>query len=79
MDRRTLLLALAGLSLAAALPAAAQGVDVSAINSYLLGMRAARGRFRQTNPNGSTQAGSGGGGPPGEVPVSGRRCPGRRC
>lgn len=58
MDRRQLLLALAGLPLAAALPAAAQGVDVSAINRYLVGLRSAQGQFRQTNPNGSTQPGT---------------------
>ncbi len=59
MDRRALLLALAGLPLAAAaLPAAAQGVNVSAINTYLTGLRSAQGRFRQTNPNGSTQPGT---------------------
>lgn len=58
MDRRSLLLAFASLPLAAAYPASAQGTNVAPINTYLLGMRAARGRFRQTNPNGSTQTGS---------------------
>jgi outer membrane lipoprotein-sorting protein len=58
MDRRTLLLALAALPLAAALPAAAQSVNVGAINSYLQGMRTAQGRFTQTNPNRSTQTGT---------------------
>ena len=56
MDRRTLLLAVAALPLLAA-PAAAQ-VDVSPINRYLQSLRTAKGRFRQTNPNGSTQAGT---------------------
>lgn len=58
MDRRALLLALAALPLAAALPARAQGVDVSAINTYLTGLRSARGQFRQTNPGGGQQAGT---------------------
>jgi outer membrane lipoprotein-sorting protein len=57
MNRRTALLALAALPLAAALPAAAQSVDVGAINRYLLGLRSAEGTFRQTNPNGSVQTG----------------------
>jgi outer membrane lipoprotein-sorting protein len=56
MDRRTLILALAALPVAA-LPAAAQ-VNVSPINGYLQSLRSARGRFRQTNPNGSVQTGS---------------------
>jgi outer membrane lipoprotein-sorting protein len=56
MDRRTLLLVLAALPFAAR-PAAAQAVNVSAINAYLVGMRSAEGRFRQTNPNGSSQTG----------------------
>lgn len=56
MDRRTLLLGLAALPLA--LPAFAQGVNVSAINSYLQGLRSAQGRFTQTNPNRSVQTGS---------------------
>lgn len=56
MDRRTLLTGLAGLAL---LPraAAAQGIDATAINAYLVGLRSASGGFRQTNPNGSTQTG----------------------
>jgi outer membrane lipoprotein-sorting protein len=58
MNRRTLLLALAGLPLATALPASAQGVNVSAINTYLMGLRSATGQFRQTNPNGSVQPGT---------------------
>lgn len=57
MDRRRLLLALAALPLATALPAAAQ-VDVTPINRYLEALRSAKGRFRQTNPNGSTQTGT---------------------
>ena len=57
MNRRALLALLAALPLAAGLPARAAGVNVSAINSYLLGLRSAQGRFRQTNPNGSTQTG----------------------
>jgi outer membrane lipoprotein-sorting protein len=56
MNRRTLILALAALPLIA-LPAAAQ-VDVGPIDRYLQAMRSARGRFRQTNPNGSTQTGT---------------------
>jgi outer membrane lipoprotein-sorting protein len=56
MQRRALLLALALLPLAG-LPAAAQ-VDASAIERYLRSLRSARGRFRQTNPNGSTQTGT---------------------
>ncbi len=58
MDRRALLLALAAAPLAAALPARAQGVNVSAINTYLTGLRSAQGQFRQTNPNGSRQGGT---------------------
>ena len=57
MDRRTLLLAVPALALAAALPAAAQSVNVTAINSYLTALRSATGTFRQTNPNGSVQTG----------------------
>lgn len=57
MDRRTLLLAVPALALAAALPAAAQSVNVTAINSYLTALRSAEGTFRQTNPNGSVQSG----------------------
>jgi outer membrane lipoprotein-sorting protein len=56
MDRRTLLLALAALPLA--LPASAQGVNVSAINGYLTSLRSAQGRFTQTNPDRSTQTGT---------------------
>ena len=55
MNRRTLILALAALSFARA--AAAQGVNVSAINGYLQNLRSAQGRFRQTNPNRSVQTG----------------------
>ena len=58
MDRRTLLLGLAALPLALAPQARAQGIDVSPINSYLLAFRTAQGRFRQVNPNRSTQDGS---------------------
>jgi len=57
MDRRTLLLFVPGLLLAAALPAGATPVNVTAINGYLTGLRSARGSFRQTNPNGSVQTG----------------------
>jgi outer membrane lipoprotein-sorting protein len=57
MNRRSLILALAALPLASALPAAAQGVDVGAINRYLQALRSAEGSFRQTNPNGSVQTG----------------------
>lgn len=56
MNRRTLLAALAALP-ALAGAASAQGVDVSAIETYLRGLRSAEGAFRQTNPNGSTQTG----------------------
>ncbi|MFO1104535.1 MAG: outer-membrane lipoprotein carrier protein LolA [Amaricoccus sp.] len=58
MNRRTLLVALAALPVLAALPAAAAGVDVTAINAYLVGMKSAQGRFRQVNPNGSSQTGT---------------------
>jgi len=57
MRRRSFLWGLAGLPVALARPAAAQGVDVTAINNYLRGLRSATGRFRQTNPNGSVQTG----------------------
>ncbi len=57
MNRRSLLLAVPALALAAALPALAQSVNVSAINTYLTALRSAQGTFRQTNPNGSTQTG----------------------
>jgi outer membrane lipoprotein-sorting protein len=57
MNRRSLLLAVPALALANALPAAAQSVNVSAINSYLTALRSAGGTFRQTNPNGSVQTG----------------------
>ena len=57
MNRRSLLLAVPALALAAALPAAAQSVNVTAINAYLTALRSAQGTFRQTNPNGSVQAG----------------------
>ncbi len=56
MHRRTLLLALAALP-ALAGPASAQGVDVSAVETYLRALRSAEGAFRQTNPNGSVQTG----------------------
>ncbi|WP_299131953.1 outer membrane lipoprotein carrier protein LolA [uncultured Amaricoccus sp.] len=56
MNRRALLLALTALPFAA--PAFAQAVDVSAINAYLVALRNAQGRFRQTNPNGSVQTGA---------------------
>jgi outer membrane lipoprotein-sorting protein len=58
MDRRSLLLALAALPVVRALPAAATPVDVAPIESYLGKLRSAQGRFRQTNPNGSTQTGA---------------------
>ena len=57
MNRRSLLLAVPALALAAALPAAAQSVNVTAINNYLTALRSAQGTFRQTNPNGSVQTG----------------------
>jgi outer membrane lipoprotein-sorting protein len=57
MNRRALILALAALPLLPTPPAAAQGVNVSAIDRYLQGLRSATGSFRQTNPNGSTQTG----------------------
>src|SRR6185436_19547556 len=57
MNRRSLLLAVPALALAAALPAAAQSVNVTAINAYLTALRSAQGTFRQTNPNGSVQTG----------------------
>ena len=57
MDRRTLLRALAALPVLAALPATAATVNVSPIEAYLVGLQSAQGRFRQTNPNGSTQTG----------------------
>lgn len=56
MDRRALLLGLTAFPLLAR-PAQAQGVDVTAIDAYLRGLRSAEGRFRQTNPNGSMQTG----------------------
>jgi outer membrane lipoprotein-sorting protein len=56
MNRRRFLAALATLP-AFAGGAAAQSVDVSAIETYLRGLRSAEGTFRQTNPNGSTQTG----------------------
>lgn len=57
MNRRSLILAVPALVLATALPAAAQSVNVSAINAYLTALRSAEGTFRQTNPNGSVQTG----------------------
>ncbi len=60
MNRRNLLQAIAllpVLPVALSLPAAAQGVDVSAIDRYLRGLRSAEGRFTQRNPNGSIQTG----------------------
>ena len=56
MNRRTLLLALAALPVA--LPARAQSVNVSAVNTYLTGLRSAQGRFTQTNPDRTTQTGT---------------------
>lgn len=56
MDRRRLLAALAALP-ALAGAAAAQGVDVSAVEAYLRALRSAEGAFRQTNSDGSTQTG----------------------
>ena len=56
MNRRSLLAALAALPLFTG-AAAAQGVDVSAIEAYLRALRSAEGTFRQQNPNGSTQTG----------------------
>lgn len=62
MNRRSFLtlaaLALAAPSLLGALPAAAQSVNVGAVETYLGGLRDAQGTFRQTNPNGSTQTGT---------------------
>ncbi len=55
MNRRSVLLALAAVALA--LPARAQPVDVTAIDTYLRGLRSAEGAFRQTNPDGSIQTG----------------------
>lgn len=58
MNRRLFILSVAALPVVFAAPALrAQGVDVSAINAYLVGLRTAEGRFRQTNPNGSVQTG----------------------
>lgn len=56
MNRRYFLAALAALPVFAG-AAAAQGVDVSAIDAYLRSLRTAEGGFRQTNPNGSIQTG----------------------
>lgn len=56
MNRRTLLAALAAQPLLAG-AAAAQGVNVAAIDAYLRSLRVAEGQFRQTNPNGSVQTG----------------------
>ncbi len=56
MQRRAFIVALAALP-ALALRARAQSVDVSAIETYLRGLRSAEGAFRQTNPSGSTQTG----------------------
>jgi outer membrane lipoprotein-sorting protein len=56
MDRRSLIAGLALLPLLA-LPAGAQGTNVTAIDTYLRNLRTAEGRFTQTNPNGSTQTG----------------------
>lgn len=60
MNRRDLLRAALALPLLGSLglPALAQPVDVTAIDRYLRRLRVAQGRFRQTNPNGSTQAGT---------------------
>jgi outer membrane lipoprotein-sorting protein len=58
MNRRALLAALAALPASLALPAFAQSVDATAINTYLTGLQTATGRFTQRNPNGSTQAGT---------------------
>jgi len=59
MNRRTLLVAVPAfaVAVATALPAAAQSVNVGAINAYLTALRSAQGSFRQTNPNGSVQTG----------------------
>lgn len=56
MNRRTLLFALSGAALLPGL-ARAQGVDVSAVDAYLRGLRVAEGGFRQTNPDGTVQTG----------------------
>lgn len=56
MDRRSFLAVIVAAALAPRL-AAAQSVDVSAIDAYLRGLRTAQGGFRQTNPNGSVQTG----------------------
>lgn len=57
LTRRALLAALALLPLAPG-PAWAQSVNASAIEAYLTRLRSARGTFRQTNPNGSSQTGT---------------------
>jgi outer membrane lipoprotein-sorting protein len=56
MNRRSLLAALAVVPVLA-LPAHGQGINVATIDTYLRGLRSAEGRFRQLNPNGSTQTG----------------------
>jgi outer membrane lipoprotein-sorting protein len=56
MNRRSLLAALAMLPVLT-LPVHGQGINVTAIDTYLRGLRSAEGRFRQVNPNGSTQTG----------------------
>jgi outer membrane lipoprotein-sorting protein len=64
MKRRDLLRAALALPLLSAVAmtapgvAFAQAVDVTAIDTYLRGLRAAQGRFQQTNPNGSVQTGA---------------------
>ena len=57
MNRRRILAAFAALPVLA-LPAQAQGVNATAINTYLVNLRSAQGRFRQTNPDGSVQTGA---------------------
>lgn len=57
MNRRALILALAALPLSPAPAALAQAVDLAPIDRYLRGLRTAEGTFRQTNSNGSVQAG----------------------
>jgi outer membrane lipoprotein-sorting protein len=56
MDRRRFIAALFAAT-ALAGRAAAQGVDVTAIDASLRALRSAEGRFRQTNPDGSIQNG----------------------
>lgn len=59
MKRRTLLAGLAaGLVLAAPLPAAAKPLSLDDISAYLQGLTTARGRFTQTNADGTRSQGT---------------------